>query len=331
MRLARATLTLLPVYVRQTASDLTGEHTSVMIRPLENSGDRSWLGAFSRDFQKRFLTLLSYSFRDFPAIFALSIDEAAVLGSKLDAQEAVPLSKTDLDKLMTPFDLKRLESYANNMLDYRVVLDLIPIISSLYFTGRLKSNIKLSGVQQAILLAVGEQRKDMDTIGQELSLPSPQLLAMFIKILRKVTAHFGGLVNAAADAEMPRGDALGVSRENATGTHEDEQVDGKFVPLEGTLEDELEEGGDEALREVRKKQRELIDALPLDQYEIDGGQDAWDDAEKQVKSGGGANASTTISVKSGKAKRKAGPTAAEVYEEAAGDKSRKKAKKGKKA
>jgi N-acetyltransferase 10 len=35
--------------------------------------------------------------------------------------------------------------------------------------------------------------------------------------------------------------------------------------LETSLEEELEEGGDEALRALREKQRELIDALPLDQ------------------------------------------------------------------
>ena len=38
-----------------------------------------------------------------------------------------------------------------------------------------------------------------------------------------------------------------------------------------------------------------------------------------------------VSIKSSKAKRKAGPTAAEVYEEAFGEKSQKKAKKSKKS
>ncbi|KAF3358929.1 hypothetical protein VdG1_02491 [Verticillium dahliae VDG1] len=287
--------TFAPVYLRQTANDLTGEHTCVMLRPLENGGDRSWVGAFSRDFHKRFLSLLSYQFRSFSAVMALSIDESANLGAKLDEQEPAPLNKTDLDRLVSPFDLKRLESYANNMLDYHVILDLIPTISNLYFTGRLKSDIRLTGVQQAILLAIGEQRKDLDVISTELSLPSQQLLAMFIKILRKVTAHFTALVSKA-----------------------------RFQPLETTLDDELEEGGDEVLQTLRKKQRELIDSLPLDEYEIEGDAPAWQEAEAQVAKG---PASTVVSVKS-KSKRKAGQTAAEVYDEAVGEKSRKKAKKG---
>ncbi|KAG7141760.1 RNA cytidine acetyltransferase like protein [Verticillium longisporum] len=242
----------------------------------------------------------------------------------LDEQEPAPLNKTDLDRLVSPFDLKRLESYANNMLDYHVILDLIPTISNLYFTGRLKSDIRLTGVQQAILLAIGEQRKDLDVISTELSLPSQQLLAMFIKILRKVTAHFTALVSKAVEAELPQSKSLGVSRENATGVHDDEVVDQRFQPLETTLDDELEEGGDEVLQTLRKKQRELIDSLPLDEYEIEGDTPAWQEAEAQVAKG---PASTVVSVKS-KSKRKAGQTAAEVYDEAVGEKSRKKAKKG---
>ena len=254
-----------PVYLRQTANDLTGEHTCVMIRPLENSGDRSWLGAFSRDFQRRFLQLLSYQFRSFPAITALGIDESANSGAKLDDVAVSALTKTELDRMLTPFDLKRLESYANNMLDYHVILDLMPTIATLYFTGPLKNAISLTGVQQAILLAVGLQRKDMDVVAEELSLPSSQLLAMFIKVLRKVTAHFGQLIAEALGQEVGPKAQIGVSREDATGLHDDEVVDEKFVPLATALDDELEEGGDEALQTLRKKQRELIDSLPLDQ------------------------------------------------------------------
>ncbi|KAI5462131.1 GNAT acetyltransferase 2-domain-containing protein [Mariannaea sp. PMI_226] len=320
-----------PVYLRQTANDLTGEHTCVMLRPLENSDDRSWLGAFSRDFHKRFLSLLSYQFGSFAAIDALSLDQSANQGAQLDSHEIPPLTKAELDKLFTPFDLKRLESYANNMLDYHVVLDMIPTIATLYFTGRLKNDIKLTGVQQAILLAIGLQHKDIEAVSQELSLPSSQLLAMFIKILRKATSHFASLVTAAVDAELPKPASLGVTREDASGVHDDEIVDERFVPLATTLEEELEEGGDEALKALKQKQRELIDSLPLDQYEIEGDAPAWEEAEKQVLNASkhGKSASM-VSVKTGKAKRKAGQTAGEVYEEAFGDK-RKKAKKTKKS
>ena len=253
-----------PVYLRQTANDLTGEHTCVMLRPLENSGDSHGLGAFSRDFQKRFLALLSFQFREFDPITALSIDESANRGARLDDSETQALTKAGLDALLTPFDLKRLESYGNNILDYHVILDLMPTIASLYFTGRIKSDVKLSGIQQAILLAIGLQRKDVDVICKELNLPSQQLLAMFIKVLRKVNTHFSSLITAAVDAELP-GQQPGVTRENASGAHDDEAIDDRFQPLAQTLDEDLEEGGDEAMKELRQKQRALIDSLPLDQ------------------------------------------------------------------
>ncbi|PQE22987.1 hypothetical protein CJF32_00004384 [Rutstroemia sp. NJR-2017a WRK4] len=318
-----------PLYLRQTANELTGEHTCVMIRTLENSDDRSWLSEFSRDFNRRFLSLLSYQFREFPSVLALSIDESANAGSKLDVTATPkPLSKAELDSLLSPFDLKRLESYANNMLDYHVILDLVPTLANLYFTGRLKSDVKLTGIQQSILLAVGLQRKDLTAIESELSLPSSQLLAMFIKIMRKMSTHFGELVSGAIEAELPGRETIGVSREDANEALDDEVIDERFAPLETGLEDELEEGADEAMKALKEKQRELIDALPLDQYEIEAGAPGWADAEKQVlnaaKSG---QKNPVVSVKSSKSKRKAGETAAEIYEQELGEKAHKKAKK----
>jgi len=323
-----------PVYLRQTANDLTGEHTCVMLRPLQNRGDPSWAGAFSRDFHKRFLSLLSYQFRNFNVVTALSISESAELGAKLDAVETPRLTKEELDRLMSPFDLKRLESYASNMLDYHVILDLMPLIANLYFTGKLKSDVNMTGIQQGILLAIGLQRKDVDTASEELSLPSAQFLAMFIKILRKVTAHFATLVTQAGIDELPQTERLGVSRADASGAHDDEIIDERYAPLAQDLDDELEEGGDEALRTLKKKQRELIDSLPLDQYEIEGDAPAWEEAEKQVSKATRDGKSTAeVSIKSSKQKRKAGQTASEVYEEEFGEKekTRKKHKKGKKA
>lgn len=253
-----------PVYLRQTANDLTGEHTCVMLRPLENAGDKSWAGAYARDFQKRFLALLSYQFREFAAQSALSIDESARRGAQLDEIEISEMSKQDLDRLLTPFDLKRLESYAQTNLDYHVILDLIPTIANLYFTGRLK--IRLTGVQQLVLLAIGLQRKSVDTVASELgNVGSSQLLGMFIKIIKKVTTQFTELVTKAVDQEMPQAAKLGVSRADASGAHDDEDVDEKYAPLATELNDELEDAGDEEIRKMKKKQKELIDSLPLDQ------------------------------------------------------------------
>lgn len=251
-----------PVYLRQTANDLTGEHSCVMLKPLATGGDPSWLGAYAQDFHKRFLTLLSYQFRSFPSIMSLSISEAATRGMKASPLE--PVTKEQLDRAFSPFDLKRLDSYANNMLDYHVILDMMPQVAMWYFTGLLKPSVSLSGVQQSILLAIGLQRKSFEDVERELGVATQQLMAMFVKIVRKVSTSFRKISEAAAAAGLPDEDA-GVVQADPTGVHGEEQVvDQRFRQLDQPLDEELAEGGREIDAEMKEKQRAMIDALPLD-------------------------------------------------------------------
>lgn len=253
-----------PVYLRQTPMDLTGEHSCVMIRPLGESGnDNTWLGAFAHDFEKRFLTLLSYQFRAFPSVQSLSISESASTGARLDPSLApTPITKDELDRAFSPFDLKRLDSYANNMLDYHVILDMIPQIATYYFTGRLKPAVSLSGVQQSILLAIGLQRKILEDVEKELGVAVTQLLAMFVKIVRKVSSHFRQLIEGAVAKDMPQKGTNGLGLAAHDGA---EIARPMFQPLDERLDEELAEGGKAINQEMKEKQKAMIDALPLDQ------------------------------------------------------------------
>ncbi|OQV09234.1 hypothetical protein CLAIMM_13377 isoform 1 [Cladophialophora immunda] len=304
-----------PVYLRQTPNELTGEHSCVMLRPLSTSTttDNSWLAAYAQDFHKRFLTLLSYQFRTFPSVQGLSISESATRATKSAPEDPSsmnvrPLSQADLDTLFSPFDLARLESYANNLLDYHVILDLLPALAYLYFTGRLKlppCNVNLSGVQQSILLAIGLQRKDLSEVEKELNLPSNQLLAMFVKVVRKISTALRAVVSGEVEASLGEKKEVEINGEEAT----------KLKPIGGRVhiatsgavgEDDEEEYGEEVDPEMREKQRALIDALPLDKYEISttgaADDEAWEHAERQVREAGN---STVVSVKSaGKAKKR---------------------------
>lgn len=253
-----------PVYLRQTPNDLTGEHSCVMLRALTSgSSDPAWLGAFARDFHKRFLSLLSFQFRSFPSVLALSINESANAGGKLDsASLPEPLTKKELDQLFSPFDLKRLDSYANNMLDYHVILDMIPQIALLYFTGRLANGVSVTGVQSSILLAIGLQRKTLEDVEKELGVPASQLLAMFVKVVRKVATFFRGLVEEAVVETLP--DVIPTSIADADGGEDEGSRGARYKPLDKNLDEELREGGEEVDKELKEKQRALIDALPLD-------------------------------------------------------------------
>ncbi|KIW07929.1 uncharacterized protein PV09_01836 [Verruconis gallopava] len=310
-----------PVYLRQTPNDLTGEHTSVMIRALhKDENDVSWLGAFARDFHHRFLNLLSYQFRTFPASLSLTIDASALKGSELDTSSPPkPLSKAELDEIFSPFDLKRLDKYADQMLDYHVILDLLPTIATLYFSGRLKDAVSLSRVQQSILLAVGLQRKTIEDLEKELNLAVSQLLGLFVKIMRKFSTAFRNMIEGAVAETMPK--------PNENGTNGAEAGDdSKFKPVAMTLEEDLEEGRQEVLDAERQRVRELINAN-VEKYQLaEASAEDWEEAEKHVALG--KSTSVAVKVKSNDSrKRKPGEALAEAHREMERIKEKKRPKK----
>jgi len=301
-----------PVYVRQTPNDLTGEHSCVMVRALAAAGaaDAAWLPAFAADFHRRFLSLLSYRFRAFAAATALTIEAAAAVDAS-----CAPLTKAELDARFGPFDLKRLERYAAQMVDHHLIVDLVPGVAALYFSGRLRAAVRLSRVQQAILLAVGLQRRDVDDVAAELGLAAAQVLGLFVKVVRKFAAHFRALVEGAVAETMP--DAP--EPEDANGAHDDDEVVPRVKVVQQSLGQELEEAGAEIDAEEKERMRAMIDALPLSRYEIaDGGKADWEGAEAQVRAGKGS----TVSVKKkwkdedGEGKRKASGAFTEAVKEA---------------
>ena len=220
------------------------------------------------DFRRRFLTLLTFKFREFGSVTALSVLEAAAAGIPADPGSA-DLSATHLSTLLTPFDLKRLQSYADNALDYHVILDLLPAIAGLYFEGRMSGpisgeeggGVRLSAVQSAILLAIGLQRKSVEEVEKELQLPIAQTLALFVKTVRKISKRLGDVQKAAISATLPSGDASASTLPMAAGA--------RVAPAMGDVDMELDAAGMEVeagLRDrdgAREKQRAMIDALDL--------------------------------------------------------------------
>jgi N-acetyltransferase 10 len=248
-----------PVYMRQTANDLTGEHTCVMLRTLEMGNDATWLGDFAKDFHRRFLTLLSYQFRTFPSTTSLSIQASAISGSVVEAQ---PFSKSELDSTLSPYDLKRLEKFAEQMVDHHLILDLLPHLSVLYFTRRLQS-VTLSRVQEAILLGIGLQHKTLDDLVKELRIGSSQLHGIFIKIVRKLATHLRLLVEGGVAETIPRPRNASGAETGANGGAEEFERS-KLNPLPQSLEEEFAEGAQALDREEKERIRGMIDALPLE-------------------------------------------------------------------
>ncbi len=118
------------------------------------------------------------------------------------------ISKNVIEDRFIQNDFKRLENYANNLVDYHLVLDLIIEIAKLFFNKKLSPNFTLSEVQtvnifliiklkeelilfvKTILLGIGLQNKSIYELEKDLSMPSNQLLALLNKIVKRVIILF---------------------------------------------------------------------------------------------------------------------------------------------
>ncbi|KAJ7396528.1 RNA cytidine acetyltransferase [Pitangus sulphuratus] len=228
-----------PVYLRQTPNDLTGEHSCIMLKVLheEDSDQEPWLTAFWK-----------------------------------------AISRAELESLFIPYDLKRLEMYSRNMVDYHLIMDMVPTIARMFFLNQM-GDISLSAAQSVLFLGIGLQHKSLEQLEKEVELPSSQLMGLFNRIIRKVVQLFNTVQEKAVEEQMA-----------AT----------KDVVMEPTLKslnDDLEEAAKE-FQEKHKQDVMKLKEMDLTQYIIRGDDEEWN----EVLSKAGQNASV-VSVKSEK-KRK---------------------------
>ncbi|GIM12120.1 hypothetical protein Vretimale_15547 [Volvox reticuliferus] len=243
-----------PLYLRQSASDTTGEHTCVMVRPLEHPDveGTAWLRPFVSDFKSRFMSLLGSAFREMAPALALSILDPQLTWSEAEgqraAQEGVVVMRGDGSPL-DAYDLKRLQAYCSSLVDYHLILDLLPPLARAYLRGRLP--VSLSYGQAAILVVMGLQLQELAALEEGLGLPSNQLLALFNKAMRKVY----GCLRAAKEAAVAR--SLPAVR----------QITG-LGPHEVALDDDLDEA---AAAERAKLRDRYLRPEDLAQFAIRGG------------------------------------------------------------
>ncbi|CAH2325808.1 RNA cytidine acetyltransferase [Pelobates cultripes] len=266
-----------PVYLRQTPNDLTGEHSCVMLKCLQEedeSEQEPWLTAFWKDFRRRFLALLSYQFCNFQPSLALNVLQNRNV--KKESQSVI--SRSELGMVFTPYDLKRLEMYSQNMVDYHLIMDLIPTVSRLFFLQQL-GELHLSAAQSALLLGIGLQHKTVDQLEKEIDLPGSQLMGLFNRVIRKMIQLFNRIQERAIEDEM------GTAKEVV------------MEPTLKSLNEDLEEAAKE-FQEKQNKEMEKLKGVDLSQYAIRGQAEEWNEVLKKT----GKHASI-ISVKSDK-KRK---------------------------
>lgn len=260
-----------PVYLRLTPNDLTGEHTMIMLYQSPETQELAmrctpdWLYQYNEDFRKRFLALLNFDFSSLSCETAFVIASAKVAeqlrgGTKAVQPKDSPMTKNEIDLVFSIHDIRRLESYANSLVDYHLILDLFPHLARLYFMNRFPKTFSLTPGQSLFLIGLGLQHKSVDDIAKELSIEASQVMAYLQKIVRKCVNHFKDLEEKDELKKLPQ--YMTTSEVGMT-------------PLIQSLAEDLEDGakksgkkGDNISKDQQRQQDELLNSLSLAQYAV---------------------------------------------------------------
>ena len=256
-----------PLYIRQTSNDLTGEHTCILVKPLKKDeitigvdmpieeskeeNNDGWAQPYTSDFRKRFMSLLGFEFSQMSCTLALNILHPSLKPHAQADEMLVDYEKLEIDVLkreISTFDLKRLESYSKNLIDFHLVIDLIPRLSKLYFSHYLDNVLRMSYVQASIFLGIGLQHKSIEKISSDLGGLKPnQILPQLNKCVKKFTSVFRKIYEDEAQGTIPE---LGPNKaleilENATG-------------VKGSMANELDMEGKKFMQEMQKDKEKFF-------------------------------------------------------------------------
>ncbi|XP_039686027.1 RNA cytidine acetyltransferase 1 [Medicago truncatula] len=195
-----------PFYIGQIPNTVTGEHSCMVLKPLNNdeievdgSNHQDFFRPFHLDFRQRFTRLLSSTFRGMDYKLAMRIMDPKI---KFTEQEQ---TKSTSDKFSGPvgeYDMKRLKAYVDGPYEFRVILDLVPILTHLYFQEKLP--VELSALQASVLLCIGLQNQDISYIEVQLELKEEQILQQLKKIMKKFYKYLDGLESKKIESTFPR-------------------------------------------------------------------------------------------------------------------------------
>ncbi|XP_062148759.1 RNA cytidine acetyltransferase 1 [Alnus glutinosa] len=276
-----------PFYIGQIPSAVTGEHTCMVLKPLNNddiedSGSDQWgfFGPFYEDFRQRFTRLLHLSFREMEYKLAMSILEPKI---NFEEREATPSSSdgllSSIKQVLSPHDMKRLEAYTNNLADFHLILDLVPILTRLYFEGKLP--VTMSYAQASVLLCIGLQGQSFTYVEGQIKLERQQILSLFIKVMKKFHKYLYSIASKEIESTLPQRKEI------------------VMKPQSVSVDEDLKNAAKQVEDERKSETDGLLNPELLQQYAI-GDREA--DFENALKSRGKIPSGGLISLKSSKNK-----------------------------
>jgi len=173
------------------------------------------------------------------------------------------LTKEVVDGIFSSYDLKRLESYASNIIDHHGVIDTVPSLARLVFVQGYSDTFSFSAAQACILLGIGLQFKTLEECAKELTIETNQAMALFHKTMRKFSRVFRDLEEAGELAQLPSADPETKAKLD------------KMVPTPMSLEEELDGVAKEASKSLKEKQENFLDSIVNPEFMIKGDNDVW--------------------------------------------------------
>lgn len=186
---------------------------------------------------------------------------------------AIVESRTEVSRSFTPFDLKRLESYTHNLLDYHVILDIVSTIARHYFLGQYNpvsdsiKGVRLSPVQAAIICGVGLQKRSISEMETVLDLPSSQILALFGKSVRKCIAYLEQVVELDTTTQLEQGLTEKIESTARVGSlKRNPGEESEWDPTSVSLEQDLTEGGEQVIKELKARQEAIMSNWDMSRF-----------------------------------------------------------------
>ncbi|MCL7033706.1 hypothetical protein MKW94_001058 [Papaver nudicaule] len=271
-----------PFYIGQIPNAVTGEHTCMVIKPLNNddievSGSDQWgfFSLFYQDFRRRFARLLGSSFRSMECKLAM-----IVLDPKINVTDSEPAAENG-NGIFSPHDMNRLEAYTSHLTEFHMILDLLPIMAHQYFQK--KFPVELSYVQASILLCMGLQNQNVTCIAEQLNLQREQILSNFFEVMNRFYNYLQNVAAKEIELTLPRLKKV------------------EMLPHDISLDDDLNDAAKQVEDKMKDESRGSLNPQFLQQYAIVDKEAAFEEALKH--GAGKIGAGGVISLKSTKQKK----------------------------
>ncbi|MCD7447733.1 hypothetical protein HAX54_033523 [Datura stramonium] len=251
---------------------------------VEAAGSDEWgfYGPFYREYKGRLVELLGSTYQKMNHKLAMS-----VFDPKINFVEQDPASSASSELLnskkfvLEPHEMTRLEAYSNSLIDYPLIRDVAQKLAREYFLEHIP--VSLSYVQASLLLCYGLQHKDIPEIEGEMALDRPQILALFMKVMKRLYKYLHNLKSKEFESNVSRLKVI------------------KLEPHPISVDEDLNDAAKKVQDEMKAKTAEgLLDPELFQQFAI---VDREADFENALQNGGGKiSSSGVVSIKSNKSK-----------------------------